>query len=287
MSVTFACKSKDNTKVVVAVWSDLVVPGQMDSISIKVDGPGGQSDRSFSLPTAAALPVQLELVPLAAKDATFTVTAAGMKGTTERVRQSARASFVNGKALLLKMFLGVDCEGKTCSGDTTCAAGECNKPLAVTDLPPYEPDKLVGPDARSADGAVPGIDAMSGADIVARIDTSTIEAIPPDLRAVDTVSADGEEPDVPISTGGIDGGGGIGGSVGSGGISGVGGSGASGGVGGGLLLDGSPIDVGAGGSGGGGASGGGGTSAGGASGSTGIPTCTFGTSTFGNCKFGP
>jgi len=110
LAVSPACKSTDNTKIVVAVWSDMVVPTELDNIRIDVVGPTSENSKTFQLTAASALPVQLELVPLLAKNATFTVTAVGQKGTQGLVSQSARVSFVSGQALLLKMFLGRACE---------------------------------------------------------------------------------------------------------------------------------------------------------------------------------
>jgi hypothetical protein len=198
----------DNTKIVVAVWSDLSVPAELDSVRIDAVGPTGESYKTFPVVTATALPLQLELVPLAAKDATFTVTAVGQKATAALVSQSARVSFVSGQSLLLKMFLGRACESNPCAGDTTCSAGTC-RPVDVPNLPPYEPNKpLLGPDA-----GVPG-DSGADGDTLDTSDAETSEAASPDLRTPDTGIGDGQRTEVPIPTGGAGGSAGASGSDG-------------------------------------------------------------------------
>jgi len=60
-----ACSSQDNnTKIVVAVWSDLAVPTEMDSVRIDVQGPTAASQpTTFPLATSDDLPAILALVP--------------------------------------------------------------------------------------------------------------------------------------------------------------------------------------------------------------------------------
>jgi hypothetical protein len=317
-----ACKAdKDNTKIVVAVWSDLAVPAELDAIRIDASGSEASS-RTFPL-TAAADPskalVLLELVPLAAKDATITVKATGMRNLSDLVSQTARVSFVAGKALLLKMFLGRDCQGKTCGPDFTCAQGVCDQPIAAPTLPTYDPSNLRPPDAGVR------VDGSVAIDTGPTVDSSRGEPIAPDLRAVDSsVFEVGAEAivDVPITppgTGGAGGSASLDGPRGSGGAGGGAGAGGAPGTGGGPGIDartidaitpetvdaplggagGARLDAGTGGapgtgggSGAGGAGGSGGTggATGGATGTgggTGMGVCVFGTSRFGNCKFGP
>ena len=214
-----ACKSQDNTKIVVAVWSDLSVPSELNGVRIDVTGPTSGGSKTFALTTGSEsgktkLAAEIEIVPLGAKDATFTVKATGLHDQTEVVTQTARVSFVSGQSLLLELFLGRDCETVPCLADYTCAAGACDQPIAVTNLPPYDPSKpLSPPDA----GAVHD----SGGDLLdssSPIDSSVGEAGA--AFAVDVAPPDiGIErfPDLPLSTGGA---GGVGGSGGAGGTTG-------------------------------------------------------------------
>jgi hypothetical protein len=308
--------TKDTTKIVVAVWSDLTIPAELDTVRIEVAGPSGNSTDDFPVTAGSEnhkskLPVQLELVPLGAKDATFTVKAIAVRSGAEVVSQSARVSFVRGQALLLKLLLGRACVGVPCVDNFTCSAGTCNQPIATSDLPPYDPRNLLGPDA--------GLGVEAGS----ILDSAGGESGTQDARSTDT------------SLGALDGGsGGASGSAVFDSGSGADGMGAAGdahvgagGAGGGPGIDGhandaSPVDAvdaplvasgggagGAGGSGGGGGVDGGGSGAGGggagaagggdalpsggASGSGGSPDapaalkCAFGSSVFGNCQFGP
>lgn len=201
LSFAAACKSKDDTEIVVAVWSDLAVPTEIDTVRVDVTGPTDNSSNSFALTAGGEadetkLPVRLELVPLAAKNATFTVKATGLLGRTEIVSQSARVVFVPGQALLLKLFLGRACEAVTCPADTTCASGACNQAIVVDNLPPYDPSKpLLAPDAGAAiNGGGAGLDSGS------LIDAGMSEAGAPDLGAIDIGPID--VIDAPLDTSG-------------------------------------------------------------------------------------
>jgi hypothetical protein len=242
-----ACQSKDNTKIVVAVWSDLPVPSKLNRVRIDVTGPTKSSSNTFLLtagsePGKTQLPAQLELVPLAAKEAGFAVKATGLFDQTEIVSQTAIVSFVPGQSLLLRLFLYSDCSAKSCTADYTCAAGACTQPIAVTNLPPYDPSNLLPPDA-GIDSSIPVPDSSGP------MESGAHEAGGDDLRPNDRPPIDAavdQSPDVRVGasgTGGGDGGsaetGGTDVSAGTGeigGSSGVGGTGgmATGGIGGGL-----------------------------------------------------
>jgi hypothetical protein len=201
-----ACSSKDNTKIVVAVWSDLAVPAELDSVRIDITGPTSTTTQTYALAAGSktTLPIELELVPLDAKDATFTVKATGLFGQSEMVAQTARVSFVAGQSLLLKLFLARACEGLlSCPADYTCAAGDCTQPIAVTNLPPYNPDETLS----APDGSV-GIDSASAEpDSSESFDSESGEAGMYDLRVDDGVKIDsgkGHGPDVPSAMDGAD-----------------------------------------------------------------------------------
>jgi hypothetical protein len=221
-----ACKDKDNTKIVVAVWSDLAVPAELDTIRIEVTGPTGTGSKTFVLTAGSEagktrLPATLDLVPLGAKDATFTVKATGLHVQTELVAQTARISFVAGQTLLLKLFLARDCQVVTCPADHTCAAGACNQPIAISNLPPYDPGQLLSPpDA----GAVldSGGGGSGGAGGTSNLDDArgTGGAAGNDARPTDGFVPD--TIDAPL--------GGAGGMVASGGVVGTGGIASAGGV---------------------------------------------------------
>jgi hypothetical protein len=222
-----ACESQDNTKVVVAVWSDLSVPAEIDAIRIDATGPGGKNSKKLPMSGPAALPAILDLVPLAAKDASFTVTAVGMKGTTELVWQSAHASFVSGQSLLLKLFLGRVCWEQACGEGMTCSAGACGA-IPTPPLAPYDPNQpLLAPDASAGSDTGPASDGPAS------------DGTAPDLLSPDTVRIDSGQPEVSLPSGGSDGS--TGGGGGAAGGSGTGGSTGSGGA---PTLDLRPADTG-------------------------------------------
>jgi hypothetical protein len=312
-----ACKKdKDNTKIIVAVWSDLSVVNELDAVRIEVQGPAETRGKTFPLALGDdsskykySLPIKLELLPEGAKNMTVTVKAVGLHDSGEVVSQTARVSFVSGQALLLKLFLGRDCIGKICpSSDYTCATGACDRPVVVTTLPAFDPKRLQPPDAG------PRLDSSIALD-GPTLDGRSGEAIAPDLRAVDSnlVEAGADAaPDLPITppgTGGAGGSTGAGGALGTGGGTGAGGATGSGGTPGidartldatafdaadaptpatGGVVTGSGGTTGAGGATGGGNGTAGATGGGGVTGTGGaMETCTFGVSRFGNCRFAP
>ena len=220
-----ACKStQDNTKIVVAVWSDLTISTELDSIQIDVTGPTGNSSDTFALTAGGEAgktkpSAVLELVPMGAKNATFTVTATGLHGQTAIVSQTARVSFVAGQSLLLTLFLGRDCQGMVCPVDYTCAAGACTQPVVMTNLPPYVPNKPFA----TVDGSAAIHDVGGAFDSGGAMDNGASEAGSTGLLAVDGAPCDTEEDqpqDIHPSTGGT---GGTGGIPGSGGVGGTGG----------------------------------------------------------------
>ena len=201
-----ACSSKDNTKIVVAVLSDLAVPSELDSVRIDITGPTSSTTQSYALGAGSktTLPIELELVPLDAKDATFTVKATGLLGQIEMVAQTARVSFVADQSLLLKLFLARACEGMlSCPTDYTCAAGDCTQPIAITNLPPYNPNEILS----APDGGA-SIDSLSAElDSSESFDSESSEAGAYDLRVGDGAKIDsgiGPGPDVPMAMDGAD-----------------------------------------------------------------------------------
>jgi hypothetical protein len=230
-----ACKGADNTKIVVAVWSDLAVPGDLDSVRIQVTGTGS---KTLPITTSgqsgqATLVAELELVPLAAKNETFTVIATGMRKQNDVVAQTASVSFVPGQSLLLKLFLAGNCRGLlNCSVDYTCADGACDQPIAVPNLPAYDPSvPLSPPDAGvGGNGGTGGSSGMSASGGASGGVGGTIGS--GGVTATGGIVGSGG-----VGTGGTGGSsGGNGGTVASGGVVATGGivgtGGASGGVGG-------------------------------------------------------
>jgi Protein of unknown function (DUF1566) len=217
-----ACKSQDNTKIVVAVWSDLAVPDDLDSVRIDVTGTGSKTFPLTAGSDPSAPLAELELVPLGAKNENFTVTATGLRSGNEVVAQTASVSFVPGQSLLLKLFLYGSCRDPKCPTDYTCADGACDQPIAVPNLPPYDPSvPLSPPDAGTALDSGSGTGGVAGSD-ARPIDVSVADAVDAPLGGAGAVGGSS-------ATGGSQGTGGAG-TAGSGGTVFSGGVVASGGI---------------------------------------------------------
>jgi hypothetical protein len=163
MGLTAACKSRDNTGIVVEVWSDLAIPNQLSGVRIDVSDDKGSSSETFLLTSRSQLPVHLALVPGGAKDAALTIKAVGLLGGADIVWQAAHVAFVPGEGKLLQLVLESRCAGAGCSAVQSCAAGVCVVVPTINSLRDYDPKATpVEPDA----GTRSSIDA--GDDVAAR-----------------------------------------------------------------------------------------------------------------------
>jgi hypothetical protein len=158
--VTGCGNTKDNTEIVVTVWSDLVVPSEMDAIRIRVAGKQQTIDHPFQLthakdPGKYTIPVQLGLVPAGANDLPLSISAIGSSMGTDMVWQQASLPFIPGQAHELVLYLARSCRNIPC-GDSpgfTCENGACTRPIPVDTaaLPPYVPGGVTAPaDAATA-----------------------------------------------------------------------------------------------------------------------------------------
>jgi cysteine-rich repeat protein len=162
-----ACsKTKDNTELVVTVWSDLAVPSEMDALRIRVMGSEQTIDHPFRLsnnnqPDTYQIPVQLALVPAANKDLSISVVAIGSYQGTDVVSQEALLPFIPDQARELVLYLGRSCRNISCADHPgyTCENGACTR-LIATDtaaLPTYVPGQVRdAPDAGAATAGTGG-----------------------------------------------------------------------------------------------------------------------------------
>jgi cysteine-rich repeat protein len=150
-------KSKDNTELVVTVWSDLAVPSEMDAVRIRVEGDQQTVDHPFRLSSDSRagtyqIPLQLGLVPAGPRDLSISVTAIGSRLGTDIVAQEAVLPFMPDQARELVLYLGRSCVRVSCDDHPgfTCEQGACIKPVAVNtaSLPTYVAGQVaVSPDA--------------------------------------------------------------------------------------------------------------------------------------------
>jgi hypothetical protein len=156
MLLATACKSKDDTMIVVEVWSDLPVPSQLASVRMDVTGPTSSTTKSYKLSGPNQLPVHLALVPDGGNADILMVRATGLlDGGYEFVSQAAWVAFVPGESKLLKLFLGNSC-AYACGLSQSCSSGACSSVPTITNLPDYNPN-----------GPVPATGGMGGAPTVA------------------------------------------------------------------------------------------------------------------------
>ena len=166
-----ACSNKSsNTKIMVAVWSDLVVPTEIDSIHIAVSGTSTSPSVVFPLTTGnesgkTKLPVVLELVSPDNRGVAFEVVASGFLGPDLQVAQAARLSFDPEYSHVLTLFLDRGCRGQSFAGDLAHPTD-----VHVKDLPPYDAKTpFLAPDAGMCGGADGGGPETGGIDSVADV----------------------------------------------------------------------------------------------------------------------
>ena len=130
--------------LVVAVSTDLQIPGDLDVLDIVVDGPGGPSfSRTYAIPGEASLPGTIAIVtktkspdtklgtispgavPLGG-DGTYTVTLHAKHAATTIVTRSAKLDLVGSFSKKLSLSLDKACLATPPCGDgQTCIAGTC------------------------------------------------------------------------------------------------------------------------------------------------------------------
>ncbi len=179
LALLAACSSKSgsDTRILVAVWSDFVIPTQMNSVRIEVNGPATTPSTTFSLAAETKFPLVFELVSPNNAGTTFTVTATGFLGATRLVSQQARVSFIPEESLVLSLFLGRTCRNIDCPTSWTCSDGQCNQSVEInpSTLPTYDPKRpFVTPDASASFG----IDASADGETFTRRDGLGIDGRP-------------------------------------------------------------------------------------------------------------
>lgn len=149
------CEAKI-TEVVLLVETDLRVPEDIDTISVRVNTPGRNIpglDAPLTGSVRNSLPLSLGLRSESDADTPFTVVVRGLMRGTERIRAEVSTRFVPGERRLLHIRLTMECLGVTCAdGETTCRYGECREVFVDPALlPPFAGFDL-GVDAQVVDG---------------------------------------------------------------------------------------------------------------------------------------
>ena len=156
-----ACQGKQRTMLVVEIDSNLVVPGELDKVDVAITVNGETPHTPYSLINDYKLPLHVGVVETGDGAGNITIVASGYKGPTFVVSETAIVGFVEGKSMLLKLFLARECIGKTCpnSNQTCTTGGNCRDQVRKpNELTPFTPSDLV-------DAAPPREDARRTYDI--------------------------------------------------------------------------------------------------------------------------
>ena len=234
------CRGKQRTALVVEVDSNLVVPGQMDTVDIAVTANGKTQHMPHSLVGAYTLPIRTALIETTDNTGTVDIVATGSLNGNLVVHEEAVVGFVEGQAMLLKLFLAAECRVDPCAEPTkTCTTGgvcvsKARPPTGLTPFDPTKPaqhvDAAVVP---TKDSGMPDVPAITDAPPAQISDGGT------DMAGGGDAATDPSKPDtstdVPYLAGdlgntGTDGFMGTGGKTGTGGITATGGTTGTGGI---------------------------------------------------------
>lgn len=165
------------TSFAVVVDTDLLPPGEIDQITLRVEGAGGLNATSTTALTADSPTLPLNIVVATKADdlnAPINFTASALLRNSDGVEHAVVSNavmthFVEGKSLLLRILLTRACVATSCGGGETCNDGVCvaatvdplTLPLYTGTLPP----PLVPREMSELDGS-------TDAPIDASIDTS-------------------------------------------------------------------------------------------------------------------
>jgi hypothetical protein len=219
MVLAAACKDKDNTVIIVEVWSDVAVPSGLNAIRIDVTGPTASISKRYQLSSQSQLPIHLALVPEDSDDASLMVKATGLYGEHEFVSQAAWVAFVPGEGKLLRLNLESLCASVICNANQSCTSGFCSTVPRVSSLPDYDP-AVSPPTTGGAGGFIGGAGGNGG------FGGATIGTGGTIVPFGGTPSTGGSSPTIISTIGGIAG---AGGSAGNGGTISIGGTKSSGG----------------------------------------------------------
>lgn len=163
------------TQLVVVVDTDLAIPGEVDQVSVTVEGPSGamETERS-TLADRSRLPLTLGVSPSGDALGPITVTAMGRHVGTLVVLREHRVTLVRGETRMLVMHLSAECVGASapsCDDTETCTDRGCEavevdatRLPAWTGTPPSLRDAGPSPDGGRSDGGRgdAGADAAAG-----------------------------------------------------------------------------------------------------------------------------
>jgi hypothetical protein len=179
--LALGCGNDGLTELVVAVDSDLAVPGELQSVHLRVEGPTGDIavDQGVDLTAGGAprMPLTLSLTPGSDALAPVVIVATGM-GPGGTVQRRVETGFVRGERRVVPMPLLRACVGVTCPvGETCTAAGACvDSAIDPGSLPPWtgEPEHFdAGPESDAGMATDAAMDAATVTDAATATDAGT------------------------------------------------------------------------------------------------------------------
>jgi hypothetical protein len=182
-AMLLAACSTPRTQVMLVVDTDIRPPRGLDSFTVAITGPDGETRTSTATLGAdqPGLPRTLALVHEQGPLGPFTVRVAGNTGPSERVARTARFTFQPERTLMLRIDLLASCIGVSCAAEQTCAADGCRAvDVAAAELtewtgtpPALDPDASTPADAGRDAGLDASTDAGTDAGADAGVDAGT------------------------------------------------------------------------------------------------------------------
>src|SRR5690606_12203555 len=122
------------SQLVVVVDSDLVIPEELDTVTLEIQRPGRPTQGPFvqlvdpAKRLAVPLPLTVTLVDGEAGTEPVSIVVRGMRRADERVVLTARTRFVEHEIRALCVHLERACVDVDCPSDRTCERGVCRAP---------------------------------------------------------------------------------------------------------------------------------------------------------------
>ncbi len=152
-----ACSGGGRTEILIEVASDLLVPEEIDGVSIGATGPDGrvQSASADLGPGQIPLPRVLAMVHQSGALGPYAVSIRGERQGAVVVERQANLTFQPGRTLVYHVDLVRACVGTTCPTDQTCAVGGCRSvDVAPNELTTWDGQRFPQ-DAAAFDACVP------------------------------------------------------------------------------------------------------------------------------------
>ncbi|UJR81105.1 right-handed parallel beta-helix repeat-containing protein [Sandaracinus amylolyticus] len=188
LALTLAACSTDPTALYLVVDTELAVPAEVDTLTIRVEPEDGDAVvREIDL-AASERPVRIRIDPRdEAQDAPLRIELAVTHDDDEIVTRTVSTRFVRGSVRVLAVLLERACIAPSCPAERTCVAGDCVSPeIDPTTLPVWDPRHEPDVPTRDA-GTIDGGTSRDDAGI-SDVDTGPPDAwVDPETRSVATL----------------------------------------------------------------------------------------------------